>query len=577
MLSTRSLIIFLLLPLCLSTPAFGAIQLDVVVEGVEGEIKNNILSYLSIEQQKAHPNLTEGRIQRLHQKAIGEIKNALQPFGYYEPDIQASLEHEKDKWTARYLIDTGMPILVSDIDIKIIGEGAHDNSFQQLVRNFPLHIGDILDHSRYEQGRDAFLQLTAERGYFDAQLLKHQIDIQPQEYTASIILHIDTGQRYKFGKIIFKQEILREELLNSYVTFAEGDPYSTDQLLDLQNALTDSEYFSQVDIRGNREAMEDHEVPVEITLLPRKKYLYTLGAGYGTDTGPRGTFGWENRRINKRGHRLATELKASEIKNSLTARYEIPIRDPRTDNVSLTAAWVQDEPKATTSETLLLGISRTVSRRVNWLETVYLNYQSEEYTVGGEDRKSALYLPGISWSRIKADDRILTTHGSRLWLDFKTGVGSDANLLQARANGKIVRSAGENARILLRGDIGATEISDFDELPASLRFFTGGDQSVRGYAYQSLGPTNADGEVIGGKHLMVGSVEYEHKIAGDWSGAVFYDAGNAINDFAEKLKRGAGIGLRWKTFIGPVRLDYAWALSNPGKPWRIHLTIGPDL
>jgi len=576
MLSIRSLVV-ILLPLCFSTHAFGAIQLDVAVDGVEGEIKNNILSYLSIEQQKSHPNLNEGRVYRLHQKAIGEIKNALQPFGYYKPDIQANLVHEKDKWSAHYIIDPGMPILVSGVDIQILGEGAQDSSFHQLVKEFPLHVGDILDHARYEKGRDSFLQLTTERGYFDAQLLKHEVTVQPEEFSASITLHIDTGKRYKFGKIIFKQDVLNEELLNHFVTFAQGDPYSTDQLLELQNALSDSLYFSQVDVRGNREAIEDHEVPVVITLLPRMKYLYTLGIGYGTDTGPRGTIGWENRRINKSGHRLATEIKASEIKNSFTARYEIPIRNPRTDNVSLTAAWVQDEPKTSKSETFLWGISRTVSRRINWLETVYLNYQSESFRVAGEDRHTAFFIPGITWSRIKADDRILTTRGSRLWLDLKTGIGSDTNFFQSRAGAKVVRSIGENSRILLRGDIGATEIPDISELPASLRFFTGGDQTVRGYAYNSLGPTNADGAVIGGKHLMVGSIEYEHKISGNWSGALFYDAGNAINDFNENLKRGAGIGLRWKTFIGPIRLDYAWALSNPGNPTRIHLTIGPDL
>lgn len=576
MLSIRPLVV-IILSLCFSTHAFSAIQLDVVIEGVTGDVKNNILSYLSIEQQKSHPNLTEGRISRLHHKASGEIKNALQPFGYYQPEIQSRLEHEKDKWSAYYLIDPGPPILVSDIDIQILGDGEQDRRFQQLIRDFPLHVGDILDHARYEKGRDAFLQLTTERGYFDAQPLKHEVIVRPEEFTASITLHIDTGKRYNFGKIIFKQEVLNEDLLNDYVTFAQGDPYSTDQLLELQNALSDSEYFSQVDVRGNRDAVEDYEIPVEITLLPRMKHLYTLGAGYGTDTGPRGTFGWENRRINKDGHRLATELKASEIKNSLSARYEIPIRNPRTDNISFTTAWVQDEPRTSKSETLLWGISRTVSRYVNWLETVYLNYQSESFEIGGEDKQEALVLPGISWSRIKADDRLLTRHGSRLWMDFKTGVGTNTNLVQSRLSGKVVRSTGDNARILLRGDIGASDVTEFVELPASLRFFTGGDQTVRGYSYNSLGPTNTDGEITGGKHLLVGSIEYEHKISGNWSGALFYDAGNAMNDFSEDLKHGTGIGLRWKTFIGPIRLDYAWALSNPGNPERIHLSIGPDL
>ncbi len=576
MLSIRSLVI-LLLSLCVSSTAFGAVRLDVNVNGVEGEIKDNILSYLSIEQQKVNPDLATGRVRRLYNKANGEIRDALQPFGYYEPKIESTLEHEDDNWTATYTIDPGRPVIVSSIDIRISGEGADDNIFQNLVKNFPLREGDILVHAQYEKGRDAFLQQALERGYFDAKLLEHEVIVQPEKYSASIVIHIDSGQRYKFGKVTFKQNELNEKLLKRYVTFSEGDPYSTDQLLELQNALMDSEYFMRVDVRGNREAIKDHVVPVVVTVEPRLKHLYSFGIGYGTDTGPRGTLGWKNRRVNKNGHHVSAEFKTSEIKNSVTGRYEIPIRDPRTDNIAFTTSWVEDSPRTSKSETLIWGVSRTVSRYTNWLETIYLNYQSESFQIAGADAHTALLLPGISWSRIKADNRVLTSHGSRLLMDLKTGVGNHTNLLQGRINGKIIRSVSNNARIILRGDFAATDADDFTAVPASLRFFAGGDQSVRGYAYESLGPVNADGEVTGGKHLVVGSVEYDHKIAGNWSGAAFYDAGNAMNKYTDNLKHGAGIGIRWNTIIGPIRLDYAWALSKPGSPRRFHIWIGPDL
>src|SRR5690606_9543527 len=119
-----------------------------------------------------------------------------------------------------------------------------------------------------------------------------------------------------------------------------------------------------------------------------------------------------------------------------------------------------------------------------------------------------------------------------------------------------------------------TRIDEFSELPASLRFFAGGDQSVRGYRYNSLGPTDASGEVIGGRKLLVGSLEYEHRIRGGWSAAVFYDAGNALEDYGDSLARGAGFGVRWLSPIGQVRIDLASALSEDGNPWRLHLNIG---
>ena len=131
--------------------------------------------------------------------------------------------------------------------------------------------------------------------------------------------------------------------------------------------------------------------------------------------------------------------------------------------------------------------------------------------------------------------------------------------------------------MLVRGERATTWITDFGLLPASLRYFAGGDQSVRGFAYKSLSPLDAAGDTIGGRYLVVGSVEYEHSLSRSWSAAVFSDVGNALENMSDPLERGAGVGLRWQSIVGMVRLDMAWALSREDKPWRIHLNIGPDL
>ena len=136
---------------------------------------------------------------------------------------------------------------------------------------------------------------------------------------------------------------------------------------------------------------------------------------------------------------------------------------------------------------------------------------------------------------------------------------------------------GSRGRVILRGEAGVTIASEVTVLPASIRFFAGGDQSVRGYDYKELGPVDENGEVIGGRYLLVGSIEYDHRITDDWSVAAFLDAGNAFDDFDEPLEQGAGFGVRWRSPVGPVRLDIANAISKPGNHWRVHFTIGPDL
>lgn len=569
-------------------PAVWAAEtLEVKIDGIEGAALENVRKLLSIEQQKTDPNLFEARIRRLHRNTTGEIKQALEPFGYYEPTISAELTLlTTGHWLATYHIEPGIPVRVTTIDLKLLGEGTQDDLFQQLITRFPLRKGDILNHARYEDGKRALLALATERGYRDAQLLAHEIRVQPAQRAADIVLHFDTGRRYRFGKVTFIQSSdpeksqLNLDFLTRFVPFETGTPYSTDILFDLQDTLTDSDYFAIVEMKPRPDQIENFEIPIDIELDPRNKHRYTAGLGYGTDTGIRGSLGWENRQVNRSGHRFIAAAKVSEIKANVTAKYRIPMRDPRTDRIELTSAWLYEDLSTSESETFLLGASHTISRGSDWLETLYLNYQIESFTIGEDQGNSSLLLPGISWSRVDADNRIYTRNGSRLLFSI-TGthpsLGSELQLMQLRMQGKLIRPVLENGRITLRGDAGLTRIKDFAELPVSLRFFAGGDQSVRGYDYNSLGPTDASGIVVGGEQLLVGSAEYEYSWTSAWSSGVFFDIGNALDDWTQKLKQGAGFGMRWKSPVGLIRVDLAWALSDPNNPIRFHLVIGPDL
>ena len=561
-------------------PAHAGLLVTVEVKGVSGALLGNVLAYLSIEQQRLDPNLTELQLQRLHQRATAEIGKALQPFGYYDPRVQGSLRFDNDHWLARYQIDPGPPTHVTAIDIRIEGDGKDDPDFRALAANFPLHRNEVLNQPLYEKGKQNFQRFASEHGYFDFKWLKSEIAVDPVAHTAAITLHLDSGPRYRFGKVDFKQDALRPSLIQRFVPFKPGDPYNTTQLLDLQSGLFDSDYFRNVEINPRRDLSKDREVPIDVTLVPRYQHLYTVGVGYGTDTGPRGKLGWENRRLNDRGHRFKTEYSTSAIRDSLTARYSIPIRNPRSDQFAITSTWANDHPRTSQSETFLLGVSRSVELKNNWLQTLYLNYQTESYTVGGESGDSLLLLPGITLSKVSADNRIYPLRGIRLLVDVRGAhpdFVSNAQFLQARAQVKFVHKLFGKGRILLRGDVGATRFGAIRTLPTSVRFFAGGDQSVRGYAYNSLGPRNAAGQVIGGEQLLVGSAEYEQRFTDKWSGAVFYDTGNAINNWQEALKDGVGFGVRWRSPIGPIRLDLAWAISEPGAPKRLHLNVGPDL
>ena len=200
--------------------------------------------------------------------------------------------------------------------------------------------------------------------------------------------------------------------------------------------------------------------------------------------------------------------------------------------------------------------------------------------IADESGDSTLLIPGINWSRTWGDDFIYAVDGLRFDLDLRGAskeIISDTDFAQLQGTIKFISSLNKNNRFITRGTLGSTWTDAFNELPTSVRFFAGGAQSVRGYRYRSLGPVDARGEVVGGKYLLSGSIEFEHSFTNVWGMAIFADAGNAIDHINDDLAKGAGFGFRWKSPVGPIRLDFASALSIDGEPWRIHITIGPDL
>ncbi len=561
----------------------AAPSVEVTIEGLEGGPLNNVRALLTLEQRREALSLSETQIRRFHRQAPAEIRTALEPFGFYRPEIDATLERGPEgTWRARYVVSPGLPVRVATFDLRITGAGADDPAFRALTAELPIGEGDILHHGHYKRTKKLLHDRAAERGYFDAKLETHRVAVDLEAYEARIRLHFDTGPRYRFGEVTFTDNEFNERFLERYVPFKRGDPYITEQLLELESALTDSDYFERVEVRPEPEKSENLHIPVTVEVTPRKKQKITVGVGYGTDTGPRARVGIERRRSNQWGHRYGAELATSEISDSATFHYVVPLKKPRTDELRFTAGWAEDRPETSVTETRQLGVVRSRARG-HWKESQSITYRHDDFEVGDQTGRTELFMPGMSWTRTKADDLVYPRHGSRVTLDLRgahEAAGSDVSFLQARLQGKWVRDVWwEDGRVIFRTELGTTEISEFETLPPTVRFFAGGDQSVRGYAFKSLGPEDADGEVVGGEHLIVGSLEYEHWVLEKWGVAAFFDIGNAFDDFSrrEGLKRGAGLGLRWRSPIGPVRLDFAAALDRPGDPIRVHFVIGPEL
>jgi len=199
----------------------------------------------------------------------------------------------------------------------------------------------------------------------------------------------------------------------------------------------------------------------------------------------------------------------------------------------------------------------------------------------GQPRQSALVVyPEVRYERVLADDRVRPARGASLdvrVLGASDRVLSDVSVLQGRATLKGILPAGLGARLIAQLTLGATSTDDFDRLPPELRFFAGGDRSVRGYGYQDLGDRDAEGFPIGGLYLATTSLEYEREFMPGWSAAGFIDAGNVWSSGEPALELGVGAGLRWQSPVGPIRIDIAHGFDDIAGGWQLHFSAGADL
>jgi len=565
-----------LLWLALGSSVAGAAEPSIDFTGVSGDLQENLRAGLTLSTEPC--SAPEWRIKRLFRRADEELDKAARALGYYRIKLEKNLQFKQPCWRATFNIQPGEPTRLNQVTIRIEGDAQDDPAFVKLLKTTPVRPGSPVHHGNYETLKGEIETLAAERGYFDGRFSHRELKVEPATDQASVTLHYQSGPRYQIGTLALDQETYDPELLARYLKIHAGDPYDAGAIAATHRALAGSGYFELVSLKPDFEGAADGKINVRVELEPIKRTAYRVGIGAATDTGPRLSLAYDRRRINRFGHRLQSKLTLSSVDSSLGVEYLIPMQRPHIDQLSIRGGYRELDTDTTTSDTTTIGL-RTLGMRGDWNETRYLDWVSEESLIGDETTSATLLVPGISWARTTADHRMQPRQGSRLNIELRgahESLLSDASFAQLLAAGKWIQPLGKG-RLLLRADTGVTFASTFTDLPASYRFFAGGDQSVRGYEYQSLGPQDTSGEVVGGRYLLSTSLEYEYPIKGAWSAALFVDAGNAFDGWSDGLKRSAGIGLRWRSPVGPIRLDLAIPQDRSQDSFRIHFSMGPDL
>jgi len=556
-------------------PSLGAA--DVVLEGVSDRQALNIRVFLGLSDLEcdAPPWLVRWQFRQ----ADSEISGALEALGYYGAQIVKDLDLPTDGcWRARFQITPGEPVIVRQVDVVIDAPLRSESMIAtQLMKAQELK-DKPLDHAAYEELKGGLLAAAQALGYFDASFVVSEVKVDAVAQRATVSLDLVGGSRYTFGDIEIVGDFLERRLIDAYIPFQTGEPFDVSLVARLRRNLADSGYFGRTSVVADTDATVDRAVPIRIDLFPRARdWTYMFGFGYATDTGARLRADAENNLLNRRGHRASVRSVLSTERSSLDLQYRMPHRNPLDDWITFDAGLAHLESSTSTSDIKRLGVRHSYLQG-EWVQTDFADLTHEDFKIGDEYGKSRLVLLGTTFSRFRRDQPTRPTRGYRVDATLRgasQSLGSDTDFVQVRLGGRVIVGLSQNLRAITRTTLGWTWEDDFSDLPPSIRFFAGGDTSIRGYAFESIGPEQ-DGNVIGGSRLLTGSLEFDYQFRPNWSVATFVDSGSAY-DNTPQFFTGVGAGIRWFSPLGPIRIDVAHPLDDPSKEWRLYVTIGPDL
>ena len=611
--------------LCAAAPAW-AVKVDrIEIEGLkDAALRDNVRSALSLNDELGK-DLRARRLGYLLRVADDEARRALEPFGYYAPTVEvlrsdrpapaagetgesvdaaesdAADAADADPTeaaapgraiTVTLRIVAGVPVRVRGFDVGVDGPGGSDPTVADALQAFQPRPGQVLDHALYESGKAQVAGALARHGYFQAQLLQHRVEVTRAEHAADIALRWASGSRAAFGPAQFSQQpeaVVWPRLLDKLVPWKPGAPYDEAQVDRLRQSLQALDYFGLVDVQADPAAASDGRVPVQVQLTPAKRSIYSAGASYGNVSGAGISLGIERRYLNRRGHKALAQIDWAQKRKTATVQYRIPAFAWLDGwyTASLQAADEQTDYVNSRRLELVAGRTGQYSRHLELSASLHVLRERWAYSVLTKPTPSfqfaSFVFPELRGEYIAVDDRLAPRRGGGLTLTLRGGSGGadgNATFTQLHARAQWFHGMDADSRLIVRGELGHTFTRDVLDLPPSLRFYAGGDRSVRGYGWHEIGPriaTTGGDYFTGAPNVVTASLEYERYFRGPWGAAVFVDSGSAFAGRTPDMLTGVGIGLRWRSPVGPVRIDIARGLNSPDSPLTLHLNIGADL
>jgi translocation and assembly module TamA len=534
---------------------------------------------LALLKQDQYPAQTDF----LFHLAAKELHARLQARGYYQAEIEPHIQRTANQTRARFDVRLGPPVRLRERQLNIRGDGANLQAWQTYQQyDLRLQQAKIFTHQDYENTLQDLINLAHNNGYLDARFSRREFHVYPDRERVDVFITLDTGEPYRFGNVRFNgQQRVSETLLQRFIEFNADEAFNQDTLFDLQQHLIGSRYFGMVRVLPNFQAVEDNAIPITIDLEENLPHRYKLGVGYSTDSGARLLLGFENRLVNRHGHRYELDSLIGQHKQLINLTYAIPGTRPSRQQWLIGIGW-----DASQSDQLKRNRASLVPEYVyqmdnDWLIKPYLSVERETFQYRKQQKRTTqVVVAGINLQNRVANNDTYTTEGYRHQLGLRGSFGqlwSDSEFAQLELSTKGIISPLPSWRIIARARAVLTQADRQQILPSSYRYLLGGEL-LRGFAFESIGVINAQGQIEGANNMLLASIESDYRVSKYLGAAIFTDIGQVYNDEPNpRFKQGAGVGLRGFTPIGIIRLDMAWPISEQVRPWHFHLSIGLDL
>lgn len=567
------------LVLCLSLPALAepvTYRVDIIApESLTEFLRNN----LDIVSWSGRGDVNEEQLRQLVNTAPDQARSLLATEGYFSPSVKARMEREGETWIAILSVEPGAATKVVAVDFRISGDIVNDPEREQRIAGareaFTLNEGDTFTQENWEASKEGATHRLHRKKYAAARVVNSRAEIDPVAQEARLAVEIDSGPAFRFGEIhIAGLERYPESTVRNYSPIRPGDPYDEEQLLLYQQRLLITGRFASAVVWADNKIENAESTPIRVNVFESVARTFEFGIGYSTDRGPRVQTTYTDRNALDRAWRLDARAKIDRLSSEVTGALTFP-RQASGWNYGLEGKYndqdIQGEQRVDWSVT---GTHSYVIEKYQSRQSLQLLTENRALPDGTEDDRIALFL-AQDWTLNHLDNPLAPRSGYFAGLQIggaSEAVISTRDFGRVFAKGSYLLPLRDFGTFAFRFETGAVIADDRENIPSAYLFRTGGDTTIRGYAYESIG-VDEGGAVVGGRYLMVGSIEYIQWLSQQWGAAVFYDAGDAADSRATfEAVAGYGIGARWHSPVGSLSLDLAYGADVD--EYRLHFNAG---